>query len=259
MADEQTEGQTQHQQPETPPASGQGEQPQYQQQPAQPQGEGQQQPQEQGQQEKTFTQEEVNQMLGRVRQEARQAALRQLQQVQPQQQQTQPEPPREEPQGQQRQQQSEAPKGDSQEKSEVERLREQTEQIQRSLQLQQQENRFERLASKHNLNEAQRNKLLNYYLVDQPEDGDAWINDWKEHGLLKEPQPVPEPRPDPDGRAKKVQGLERDGVVNVLTLTKEQAREMGKDKILEHYDKMVQNSRQQIGRPKLPKALRDRK
>ena len=257
MADEQTEGQTQHQQPETPPASGeQGEQSQQ-----QPQGEGQPQPQEQG---KTFTQEEVNKMMGQVRQEARQAAIRQLQQAQPRQEQSQPEPPKEgsgKEQGEQPK--TEAPQGESSQESdlarEVREMKEQVEQERKARLLQEQERQLDKLALKHELTEAQRDKLLDYYLAAQPQDGDAWIKDLREAGMLPRRTKPPEPKEDPRGAPKKVQGLERDGVVNVLTLTKEQAREMGKDQILEHYDKMVQNSRQQIGRPRLPKALRDRK
>lgn len=247
--------------------------------------------------EKLLSQEEVNRLMGQVRQKAREAgrleALRQMQQVQqqyeqdpPQPQGQQPQPPQpqgqaeppkaEPPRQQQTEQQGSSRKGSDEETPEMKALRELREQQEQERQerqrmqelleqernarlLQQQETRFERLAMRHDLTEAQTAKLFNYYLVDKPEDGDAWIQEMRESGLVPKPQAPPEPRPDPDGSPRKVADLERDGVVNVLTLTPEQAREMGKDKILEHYDRMRQRSRLQEGRPKIPRVLRQQR
>lgn len=140
------------------------------------------------------------------------------------------------------------------------------------LQALRQELRFERLARKHQLSDEQAEVVFDMYKAADPDDGDVFIERLRKAGMLpattnqSAQQASGQNGANVSGKAqtgvpanvgagRKVSQLEQDGLVDVFSLSEEELDRLGTAKVVELYEKAKAAARAASGRPQRPSVL----
>jgi len=125
---------------------------------------------------------------------------------------------------------------------------------------------FKSLAMRHGLSDSQATRVYALYTAENPDDGDAWIQGLRDEGFLqasqqqRQGQRIPAPggiqqAPVP-GSPRKVTRLDAGGVINVFDLTDDEVANMTSEQIVENFEKAREQRAQSSGRPPVPAFLK---
>ena len=120
------------------------------------------------------------------------------------------------------------------------------------------------IAAEQGLTRSQARRLASQYIADSPADPAAWVQSFRDDGLLPTQQTTTttqeatvQPKPASAAtQARKVSAVESDGLIDVFSLTAAEHDAMGPEEIVRHFERARNAAMAKTGAPRLPAALR---